>query len=135
MRIGLAVGVVVGLAAWGIGAADAADYNGPYRSYRAARRAAIGDCVRTRVEAIGPQPGGAAAIHYADGVQQAYDGGMLGQAETRLGDPIQLCLVAFTRDCGTLISNDQPGRTYATGNLRTGAAWTAPDTRSSCAAR
>ncbi|MBE7220557.1 MAG: hypothetical protein INR64_18975 [Caulobacteraceae bacterium] len=90
--------------------------------------------MRTRVEQIGPVAGGAPVIRYADGVIQAYDGGMEGQATTRPGDPIKLCLVSFTRDCGSFFPDDQPGRTYATGNLRTGAAWTSPDVRSSCRA-
>jgi hypothetical protein len=135
MRIGLVLGVVAGLAAWSVGAAEAADYAGPYRHHRFAHRATIGDCVRTRVEAIGPLPGGVPVIRYRDGVIQDYDSGMLGQIDTRPGDPVKLCLVAFTRDCGTVFADEQPGRTYATGNLRTGAAWTSPDIRSSCAAR
>ena len=63
---------------------------------------------------------------------KAYDADSLGHTESRPGDPIQLCLVSFTRDCGEA---DLPGRTYATGNLRTGAAWTLPDVRSSCVVR
>jgi hypothetical protein len=116
----------------------AADYDGPsHHRHYGSGRAAIGQCVRTRVEAIGAPPGASAApvIRLRDGVIQAYDADMLGHQETRPGDPIQLCLVAFTRDCGTIIADEQPGRTYATGNLRTGAAWTLPDLRSSCAAR
>ena len=97
-------------------------------------RAAVGECVRTQVETIGPLPGGAPVIRYRDGVIQDYDSGMLGQIDTRPGDPIKLCLVSFTRDCGSIFADEQPGRTYATGNLRTGAAWTSPDLRSSCAA-
>ena len=135
MRIRLVLRIVAGLTISGIVGAQAADYDGAYRRHRVGHRAAIGECVRTRVDAIGPLPGGAPAIRYHDGVVQAYDGDMTGQAETRQGDPVQLCLVAFTRECGTVLPDDQPGRTYATGNLRTGAAWTAPDIRSSCVAR
>ena len=54
---------------------------------------------------------------------------MQGHLETRNGDPVKLCLVAFTRECD---DDDFPGRTYATGNLRTGAAWTLPDVRRDC---
>lgn len=137
MRKRLAAGLMAATALVG-GPAWAADY--PGYAHRAHRfhgpRAAVGDCVRTRVEAIGPLPGGSSpVIRYRDGVLQSFDGGMLGQAETRPGDPIQLCLVAFTRDCGVVFADEQPGRTYATGNLRTGAAWTSPDIRSSCATR
>jgi hypothetical protein len=120
----------------GAGSGRAADYPA-HRYYRYGDfRAAIGECVRTRVEAIGPLPGGSSpVIRYRDGVLQDYDSGMLGQAGTRPGDPIKLCLVAFTRDCGVVFPDERAGRTYATGNLRTGAAWTSPDIRSSCAAR
>jgi hypothetical protein len=121
----------------GTGLGRAADYDGPRHHYRqASGRAWIGECVHTRVASIGAVPGGASApvIRFSDGVIQDYDSGMLGHIETRPGDPIQLCLVSFTRDCGTIIADEQPGRTYATGNLRTGAAWTLPDLRSSCAA-
>ena len=122
----------------GAGASQAADYPGYHHVIHRVHgpRAAVGDCVRTRVEAVGPLPGGSSpVIRYADGVLQDYDGGMLGQAETHPGDPIKLCLVSFTRDCGLVFDDERPGRTYATGNLRTGAAWTSPDIRSSCAAR
>jgi hypothetical protein len=134
MRVSLwTAGLVI--AAMGIQGALAADYDGPYR-HRHWRghnfRAVIGTCVRTRVAAIGTGPAGPGAIRYRDGVVQEYDGGMLGHVETRPGDPIQLCLVSFSRDCG---EDELPGRTYATGNLRTGAAWTLPDIRSSCSIR
>ena len=135
MHVRLALGMVAAFMALGVGEGRAADYAGPSRYDSRGERAAIGECVRTRVEAIGPLPGGAPIIRYRDGVIQDYDGGMLGQIETRPGDPIQLCLVSFTRDCGAVFEDEQPGRTYATGNLRTGAAWTSPDIRSSCAAR
>ncbi|MCW6510494.1 hypothetical protein [Lichenifustis flavocetrariae] len=139
MRIHLAAFTLAFLAA-GLSAAPAADYSGPvrhHRHYSAFGRASVGECVRTRVETIGTVPGSSASpvIRYRDGVIQDFDGGMLGQTETRPGDPIQLCLVSFTRDCGTVFENELPGRTYATGNLRTGAAWTSPDIRSSCAVR
>ena len=114
----------------------AADYVGSRHGYRhhGMVRGAIGACVRTRVEAVGAIPGAAPdpLIRYTDGVIQAYDTDLLGHVETVPGDPIQLCLISFTRDCG---EEDLPGRTYATGNLRTGATWTLPDVRSSCAVR
>ncbi len=135
MRIHLVLGTVAGLVASSTLAAHAADYDGPFRSHRVVRGALIGDCVHTRIESIGPLPGGAPVIRYTDGVMQEYESDMLGQVETRPGDPIRLCLVAFTRDCGAVFEDEQPGRTYATGNLRTGAAWTSPDIRSSCATR
>jgi hypothetical protein len=139
MRMRRVLGMVMATALLGAaGPGRAADYSGPvHRVHRYhGPRANVGDCVRTRVEAIGPLPGGSTpVIRYTDGVLQDYDGGMLGQTETRPGDPIKLCLVAFTRDCGVVFADDRPGRTYATGNLRTGAAWTSPDIRSSCTAR
>jgi hypothetical protein len=122
------------IAACGASASLAADYDGPYRWHGHAHnfRASIGTCVRTRVAEVGPSLAGAPAIHYTDGVVQAFDGDMLGHTETQPGDPIQLCLISFSRDCGEA---ELPGRTYATGNLRTGAAWTLPDIRSSCSPR
>ena len=117
--------MVMAGAACAASGALAADYAGPrHHLHRHGWvRGAIGACVRTRVAEIGV-PGGSGTtplIRYADGVIQAYDDGMLGHTESKPGDPIQLCLVRFTRDCG---AEDLPGRTYATGNLRTGAAWT-----------
>lgn len=116
--------------AWGSGA-QAADYAGPYRYHHryGARPAAIGTCVRTRVATIASPAQTVPALQFTDGVIQGFDSDMLGHVETRVGDPIQLCLVSFTRDCG---DDDVAGRTYATGNLRTGAAWTLPDLRASC---
>lgn len=133
MRLtGWTTGILVAVCA--ASGALAADYTGPYRHHRSYNpRAFIGECVRTRVAEIGSPPAATApVIHYVDGVVQDYDSGMLGHVETRPGDPIQLCLVSFSRDCG---EEDLPGRTYATGNLRTGAAWTLPDVRSSCTVR
>ena len=126
---------VLALLLCGAVGAQAADYAGPARvRHSAGPRAAIGQCLRTRVLDIVAQPGSPApaAIRYRDGVIQAYDADLLGHTETRPGDPIQLCLVSFTRDCDDTFL---PGRTYATGNLRTGAAWTLPDIRSSCQGR
>jgi hypothetical protein len=131
------VGGILGLVCLAQGAM-AADYTGHRVWHRHWRHhgfgADVGTCVRTRVAGFGTTPGetAPAVIRYTDGVLQAYDSDMLGHQETRPGDPIQLCLVSFTRDCGDA---DLPGRTYATGNLRTGAAWTLPDVRSSCRAR
>jgi hypothetical protein len=138
MRLRSVLGLVTALMTLGAGQVLAADYSGhayPLHRFHGPR-AAIGDCVRTQVAAIGPLPGlSTPVIRYGDGVLQEYDSGMLGQAGTRPGDPIKLCLVAFTRDCGLVFAEEQPGRTYATGNLRTGAAWTSPDIRSSCSGR
>lgn len=133
----IAAGVSLALSCFLSSLTQAADHPGSWRHHVGAAhgfRGSVGECVRTRVDTIGQAAAGGSSpvIHYRDGVIQEYDGGMLGQTETRPGDPIQLCLVSFTRDCG---ENDLPGRTYAVGNLRTGAAWTSPDVRSSCAAR
>ena len=135
MRTAVWVMATVGVAMMATGAL-AADYAGPrHHGYRhGGLRGVIGTCVRTRIAAIGPATPADASplIRYRDGVIQAYDADSLGHTESRPGDPIQLCLVSFTRDCGEA---DLPGRTYATGNLRTGAAWTLPDVRSSCVVR
>lgn len=133
MRAAVWITTLAGAACLASGA-FAADYAGsrPYR-HHAGLRGVIGSCVRTRVDLIGgPADAAMPVIRYRDGVIQAFDGDSLGHLETRAGDPVQLCLVSFKRDCG---EEDLPGRTYATGNLRTGAAWTLPDVRSSCAVR
>lgn len=124
-----------GLLAVALGSgAHAADYPQQYRHHHryGAGAAAIGTCVRTRVATIASPAQPVPALQFTDGVVQGFDGDMLGHVETRVGDPIQLCLVSFTRDCG---NNDVAGRTYATADLRTGAAWTLPDLRASCPVR
>lgn len=126
---------VAGLLLMALGSgARAADYAGPYRHHHryGAGPAAIGTCVRTRVATIAAPAQAVPALQFTDGVVQGFDGDLLGHVETRAGDPIQLCLVSFTRDCG---DDDVAGRTYATANLRTGAAWTLPDLRASCPVR
>ena len=121
------------LVACGSSWALAADYAGsPARHGRGHRLPTeIGACVRTRVAQVGAVQSGP-LIAFEDGVVEAFDIGIAGHETTQPGDPAQLCLVSYTRDCR---ENEQAGRTYATGNLRTGAAWTLPDIRSSCRAQ
>lgn len=92
-------------------------------------RVPVGTCLRTRVVEAGPGPDGTALFRYANGIVQVSDA--QGAADTRPRDPIKLCLVARTQDCG---DDAAPGRTFAAGNLRTGAAWTSADARMGCPA-
>lgn len=89
----------------------------------------VGTCLRTRVVEARLGPDASALLRYSNGIVQISDA--QGVTETRPGDPIKLCLVARTQECG---DDAAPGRTFAAGNLRTGAAWTSADARMGCPA-
>lgn len=48
---------------------------------------------------------------------------------SRVGDPVRICLVSIPENCPP---GDDRGRIYATTNLRTGASWEMPDSSHMC---
>jgi hypothetical protein len=48
-----------------------------------------------------------------------------GVRNSRVGDRVQLCLIATAKDCPP---GDERGRVYKGTNLRTGESWMGPDT-------
>lgn len=101
--------------------------------------ATAGSCARTAIAAIGtrlvdsrsgkPIPGSGSAVSFANGgAQVSYD--EIGEiAESRVGDPVYMCLMVVPQGCPP---GDDRGKIYTTTNLRTLKSWTAPDSQHSC---
>ena len=62
------------------------------------------------------------------GVQISYEREE-GVVNSRVGDPVRICLVSLPEDCPP---GDDRGKVYATTNLRTGASWEMPDSSHMC---
>jgi hypothetical protein len=93
----------------------------------------IGQCNKTTVTGIGTRilgwAEGGSAIEYANkGYQVSYDV-ISGISNSRIGDPINFCLISIPSDCPP---GDERGRIYQATNLRTNEKWSAPDSSHSC---
>ena len=101
---------------------------------------AVGECVMTTIEKIGdrfgapigesPRPDsmGSAVVFANGGYQVSYEW-EAALARSRVGDKVRMCLVSIPQDCPP---GDDRGRRYTTTNLRTGEAWTLPDSQHMC---
>lgn len=96
---------------------------------------AIGECMTSSiVEITGRLQGdtdfdsGTAVVFANDGWQVSYDR-ELAIIGSRVGDPVEICLVELPQDCPP---GDERGKIYTTTNLRTGESWTLPDSQHSC---
>ena len=101
----------------------------------------VGQCATTAVAAIGDRFGNELApVAGRDGdpgtgVSFANGGGQVSYqweaaiARSRVGDPVRMCLIEIPRDCPP---GDDRGKVYTTTNLRTGEAWSLPDSQHSC---
>ena len=97
--------------------------------------AQIGACSETMISFIGGRLEGddrfetGTAVQFDNGgVQISYDR-VDGAANSRIGDPVRICLVSIPEGCPP---GDDRGRIYATTNLRTGASWEMPDSSHMC---
>jgi hypothetical protein len=92
----------------------------------------IGACSETTIEDIGYRlgdPDSGSAISYANGGGQVSYDTIPEIHRSRVGDPVQLCLVSIPEDCPP---GDDRGKVYSATNLRTGESWEAPDSQHSC---
>jgi hypothetical protein len=102
----------------------------------------VGQCVNTMITSIadrfgekinasaskdGFDPG--TAIQFANGGSQVSYEKETVIIRSRVGDQVYMCLRELPRDCPP---GDNRGRIYNTKNLRTGEAWTLPDSQHSC---
>ena len=101
---------------------------------------AVGECVTTTIEKISdrfgapigdsPRPDGmGSAVVFANGSSQVSHDWEAALARSRVGDKVRMCLVSIPKDCPP---GDDRGRRYTTTNLRTGEAWTLPDSQHMC---
>jgi uncharacterized protein YecT (DUF1311 family) len=102
--------------------------------------AAVGDCVATTISAIGDRFGErlreapaanttGTGISFSNGAYQVSYEWEAAVARSRKGDQVRMCLASIPRKCPP---GDERGRKYTTTNLRTGEAWTLPDSQHMC---
>jgi hypothetical protein len=101
----------------------------------------IGQCMNTTItsitdrfgEKISPSPSTngfdpGTAVRFANGGGQVSYEKETAIIRSRLGDQVRMCLTQLPTDCPP---GDDRGRIYNTRNLRTGEAWTLPDSQHS----
>ncbi|GAM96925.1 hypothetical protein U91I_00546 [alpha proteobacterium U9-1i] len=93
----------------------------------------VGDCVETSITLVGSRLEGVAdsgsGVEFANGMSQVSYDVLPGVSNSRVGDPVRLCLVSVPQNCPP---GDDRGRVYAGTNLRTNETWTAPDSQHMC---
>ncbi len=99
----------------------------------------IGQCTHTTISRIGtrledgttgrPIPGSGSAVNFAHGGYQVSYDTVAAITRSRVGDPVEMCLVVVPRTCPP---GDNRGREYKTTNLRTHGSWRLPDSEHGC---
>lgn len=104
-----------------------------YEAASAATFANIGDCRNTAIQSLGTRLGGVpdsgSAVNYGNGVYGVSYDIIPELEESRIGDPIKLCLTDVPRNCPP---GDDRGKLYAATNLRTGGKWELSDSEHEC---
>ena len=132
---------------WGIPAATP-DWLPQYRAELAGRPAvsgalptAIGQCAMTEITAIGDRFGNAlqplagkdfdpgTGVAFANGGAQVSYDREASIERSRIGDSVRMCLIELPKDCPP---GDDRGKVYTTTNMRTGEAWSLPDSQHMC---
>ena len=92
-----------------------------------------GQCVTTTVKEVSTRlqdtPGSGSEVTFANGGRQVSYDQVPEIDESQPGDGVRMCLVSVPQDCPP---GDDRGKTYKSVNLRTGGAWTLPDSEHSC---
>ncbi len=95
----------------------------------------IGACSQTTIVSIGPRLDGDPAFTSGTGVRYANGGTQVSYDKeaaliaSRIGDPVELCLIEIPKDCPP---GDTRGKVYKGRNLRTGGVWVMPDAAHGC---
>jgi hypothetical protein len=85
---------------------------------------------RLRSGTSGPfVPDSGSAVRFADGISQVSYDELDAIRQSRIGDPVFLCLIRIPRNCPP---GDDRGRLYTATNLRTLGSWTMPDSQHDC---
>ena len=97
--------------------------------------AEVGACSQTTISFIGGRLEGddafetGTAVQFDNGGTQISYDRVEGVVNSRIGDPVRICLVSIPEDCPP---GDDRGRVYDTTNLRTGERWEMPDSSHMC---
>jgi hypothetical protein len=93
----------------------------------------VGDCVNTKITGIGTRlmntPGSGSAISFENGGGQVGYDTVPAIEQSRLGDPVRMCLESIPQDCPV---GDDRGRVYRVTNLRTRQSWSEADASHMC---
>ena len=93
----------------------------------------VGHCVITHVKSVSARfkrdPDGGTEIRYTNGLVQIDSDAVITMAESKKGDPVQLCIVHVPTGCAT--GHDR-GIRYRATNLRTRHGWTTANSERSC---
>lgn len=93
----------------------------------------IGDCARTTITEIGNRlghtPGSGSLVMFALGFFQVDYDQIPEVDQSKVGDPVRVCLVELPGDCPP---GDERGKIYKTVNLRTHKSWTMADSSHMC---
>ncbi len=101
--------------------------------------AKIGQCVETRITKISDRFGkeiqsssgdwSGTAVQFSNGGYQVSYEKETSIIRSKIGDTVKMCLKAVPSDCP---KGDERGKLYNTQNMRTGEAWTLPDSQHRC---
>lgn len=95
----------------------------------------IGDCAASTITLIGGRLEGdttfetGTTVVFENGLFQVSYDKIFEIIKSRVGDPVQICLVELPQDCPP---GDDRGRVYTTTNERTGRTWTLADSQHMC---
>ena len=93
----------------------------------------VGACVQTQIAMLGSRlegaPDSGSAITYANGINGVSYDVIAALRNSRVGDPVTLCLVSLPQDCP---KGDDRGKVYSATNLRTQQGWSLPDSQHMC---
>jgi len=126
------LGATVSLPDWAVEAAA-----GPDAGVAGALPTEIGQCVNTRIAEITSRfqaditadPDDGSAVNFENGGHQVSYDKVQAIIDSKVGDPVLMCLVSIPQDCPP---GDDRGRIYTTTNLRTSESWTLPDSQHFC---
>lgn len=117
----------------GAGQSEPAIQTAPAEVSAGAKPQQVGECVQTTIVSVGPRlegaPDSGSSVQYANGMGQVSYEVLPAVGQSQAGDEVRVCLVSIPENCPP---GDDRGRVYAATNMRTGGAWSAPDSQHMC---
>jgi hypothetical protein len=99
----------------------------------------LGQCVRAKIASLGqrlmdartdkPLRGSGSVVRFSNLLEQVSYDEIPAIRRSRVGDPVEMCLIQLPSDCPP---GDARGKVYRTTNLRTRSSWTLSDSEHSC---